>query len=237
MKIAGVMQVRDYNKRCRAFPHLKHMTDMTIVFDDGSVCPFNLEADITLRRGMHIDRWNCTANLTTLFYWAHVMGADWIVRLDDDMILGEGLRTREDIESLIIDNIHADIINVRLYDLWGEPGKQRIDGVWGQKQFPLVTKNWFRYPNATLPDPNRRLHNTIFASNVTPHTRKISDRRIYHTGCMTFDQRVARVKKYEYEDANGEFQSDYSYILSEEGLMTSDVPSNDMRYIRPVLLT
>jgi len=237
-RTAGVLATRNYDDGCAVFRTLADLCDVTIVLDDNSGVPFvhrdRCTEYIALR---HETPWNAPANLTLLLYRAFVHGCEWVVSLDDDIILSHGMRERTALAALI-DRLEAadlDLCHFPLRDLWDADDRYRIDGVWAQKTFPVVRRNWFFYDGLTLRDPGGRLHTPAFPSSLRPRWIVETGHAAYHVGCLTADARRSRVEKYGREDPDRVFQRDYSYMLDERTLEVSRVPDADLQVIRQTL--
>lgn len=214
MKIAGVMQTNKPEglHETGALEYLRRNCDTVVVLHHSPVpVPFKCDQLISTT-----GQWNCTANNYTLMWWAKVHSCDWVVRLDDDMIA-----PKLDFKELAAtcDRMRDDFVSVAMYDLWG-PKHARVDGVWGQKRWPILNRNWV---DIRPPDPDKRLH---FGAMGRP--LNVSRGCVYHTGCSTPEKRAARVDKYRKEDPKNEFQADYSYMTNETGLVLVPVDSIDL---------
>ncbi|HXE80215.1 MAG TPA: hypothetical protein VNK41_05660 [Vicinamibacterales bacterium] len=237
-RIAGVLAARNYDDRCGVFHTLAHLCDVTIVLDDDSDRPFPWPGECTeyiaLRREAP---WNAPANLTLLLYRAFVNGCEWVLSLDDDVILSHGIRDRSSLAALVdgLESQRIDVCHLPLRDLWNSEDRYRTDGVWGRKTFPVLRRNWFFYDGLMMPNPRERLHAPAFPPSL--RCRWTIDRRhaVYHTGCLTAEARRERVDRYAREDPDRVFQRDYSYMLDEGTLETAEVPAADLQIIRQLL--
>jgi hypothetical protein len=229
------MATRNYDGGSSSFETLRNLSDVTIVLDDNSVSPFPHRAlcteYISIRNELP---WNAPANLTLLVYRAFVHGCEWVVSLDDDVILSSGFQTRSDVDETVdrMEARNADICHFPLRDLWGSSREIRVDGIWSQKTFPVVRRNWFFYGDFTLRDPSLRLHTAAFPADLRVRNLVHPVHVAYHTGCITPDLRRSRVEKYAVEDPDNHFQADYSYMLDERGLELETVPEADAAVIR-----
>lgn len=234
-RIAAIMQTRNYDDGCSAFATMAELGDVTLVLDDRSSAPFPFRDRCTeYLSHQHPGPWNATASLTMLFYRAFVLGCEWVVMLDDDVIPGAGIASRSDVHR-VIDRMEKDGLDAcyaELRDLWDADDQYRTDGRWGQKTFALVRRNWFFLDDITLRDPAARLHTPVFPANRG--AKLVVDRSlaVYHTGVMTDAARRARVDKYAREDPSREFQADYAYMLDVTGLTLAPVPPQDAAVIR-----
>jgi hypothetical protein len=236
IKIAGLLQTRNYSDDCSVFNSLKQLSDITIVLDHNSDLPFKYrdrcdEYLVLRNRAL----WHDLANRTTLLYRALVHGCNWIVSMDDDIVFSHNFQTRNDAVRVIaeMEKQGKDTCLFTLRDLWDSSSHYRVDGVWGRKSLMALRKNWFYYENITLPDPQvDRLHRPVYPTNLRSrgtYTVKFGDYMAYHTGCLTRTQRLHRVDKYKREDP--EHPRAYSYMLDTAGIMLEEVPASD----RPVL--
>jgi hypothetical protein len=234
-RIAGVLPTRNYRDTCSVFQALVNLSDVTIVLDDNSESPFpyrdRCTEYIAMRRAAP---WNAVGNLTLLLYRAFVHNCEWIVSLDDDIILGQTFQDRAAVD-MVVDRMargRVDICHFRLRDLWDSDSHYRADGIWGQKTFPVVRHNWFFYDGVTVARPDERLHTAAFPISLKAHV-EIDDRHVaYHTGCLRPSDRRARVEKYRVEDPENRFQRDYEYMLDDRNLMLAPVPEGDLAVIR-----
>lgn len=234
MKIAGVMQTKNYDDTFKVIQTLRELTDVVIVLDDNSTHPITTQMypqiDVLLTR-THRGVFNCQRNHTLMMYLAWENKCDWIVRMDDDFILSAETRRRKSIENLIAfsKEKQGDIIRVTQRDLWNSYDTYRTDGIWGKKTIVLVQRVWFGDKNISLIDPNEyRLHRICFPENPNPKTVFYPNCVIYHTGCLTHQNREQRVENYKVWDRDHKFQEDYSYITDETGLTLSPVPGEDV---------
>jgi hypothetical protein len=234
-RIAGIMATKNYRDECSAFRALSGLCDVAIVLDDNSAAPFPYRGDCTDYIAIaNEERWNAPANLTLLMYRAFVLGCEWVVSLDDDVIPGSGFQAQSDVLE-VVETMAArkyDICHFKLRDLWNSDHEVRVDGIWSDKTFPVVRRNWFFYPGVTLRDPALRLHTAAFPADLRIRHFIHPNHRIYHTGCMTPERRLARVEKYRVEDPDHTFQQDYSYMLDDESLVLEAVPKADIEVIR-----
>ncbi len=232
------MATRNYDGATSTFETLQELSDLTIVLDDNSDSPFPHEALCTEYLSMrNALPWNAPANLTLLIYRAFVHGCEWIVSLDDDIILSSGFRSRGDVEEAVdaMEARGADICHFPLRDLWDSHRQVRVDGVWSRKTFPVLRRNWFFYGDATLRDPSLRLHTAAFPADLKVIDMVHPEHVAYHTGCMTAELRRSRVRKYAVEDPDNTFQADYAYMLDERGLQLQAVSDADAALIRQKL--
>ncbi|MEZ5102074.1 MAG: hypothetical protein R3C15_20180 [Thermoleophilia bacterium] len=229
-RIAGVLAVRDYDPTCGVLDALRALADVVIVLDDGSTAP--LRRDDRIDELVRLERrggWNDAANRLLLLQRAFVHGCGWLVCLDDDLIPSAGLRTRDDAAREIdaLRRRRADVGRVPVRDLWESADRFRVDGVWGRKSYPLLRRNWLADGSITLPDPARRLHAPVFPRNLRARAVVLDHLAVYHTGCLTHEDRAARVERYARADPRNEFQRDYAYMLDERGLALAPVPAAD----------
>jgi len=234
-RVAGVMATKNYTGSSSAFETLRDLCDVTIVLEDNSAAPFPHRDECTeLIAVRNNERWNAPANLTLLLYRAFVLGCEWVISLDDDIIPTQEFQTRRDVEE-VVDHMAArrlDFCHFRLRDLWNSEQEIRVDGIWAQKTFPVVRRNWFFYSGITLRDPSLRLHTAAFPADIRQRSYIHPQHVVYHTGCLTREMREARVGKYLLEDPRHKFQSDYSYMLDDSGLKLDAVPQADLEVIR-----
>lgn len=234
MKIAGVMQTKNYVDTFKVIQTLRDLTDVVIVLDDNSFRPITTQMypqiDVLLTR-TNRGLFNCQSNHTLMHYLAWENECDWVVRLDDDFILSAETRKRESIENLIAiaKEKQSDIVRVTQRDLWNSYSTYRTDGLWGYKTIQLVQRVWFGDKNLSMQDPNEyRLHTHCFPATPAPKLVFCPKYVIYHTGCLTQKDREMRVENYKIWDRTHKFQEDYSYITDETGLILSPVPGEDV---------
>lgn len=229
------MPTRNYSGGTSAFETLQVLCDETIVLDDNSDFPFPLRDEcsdyISVRNQQP---WNAPANLTLLFYRAFLLGCEWIVALDDDIIPAATFGTRADVVEVIrrMEAERLDVCRFPLRDLWESLEKIRVDGIWSRKTFPVVYRNWFYYEGLTLKSPELRLHTAAFPASHRLRSSIHAQHCLYHTGCLTETMRQDRVRKYRQQDPEHRFQSDYSYMLDNTGLVLESVPETDGCVIR-----
>ena len=229
------MATRDYTGSSSTFETLKSLSDVTIVLDDNSASPFPHRDDCTELITIHNEEpWNAPANLTLLLYRAYIHGCEWVVSLDDDIILSHRFQSWRDVEEVItrMETDALDFCHFRLRDLWNSPREIRVDGIWSHKTFPVVRRNWFFYDGITLRNSSLRLHTAAFPTDLRTRSYIHAEHIAYHTGCMTADMREARVEKYRLEDPENSFQADYSYMLDDRSLAVEIVPAADAEVIR-----
>lgn len=230
-KIAGLMTVKDYKEDCLAFQSLRSLTDLTIVLDDNSNLPFpyrNIcDEYLTLR---HNIKWHDVGNRTLLMHRAFIHGCDWVVWSDDDILFSHNFQNRKDVERAIavLETANKDTGRFILHDLWDSIRQYRKDGIWANKTFVVLRKNWFQCGAVRLPSPCIRLHTPVYPINRTEQVLVLQDYIAYHTGCLTVADREERVQKYAKEDPNMQFQEDYSYMLRTEQLELANVPEVDL---------
>lgn len=233
-RVAGVLSVKNYSDACSAFESLRALSDVTIVLDDNSDAPFpyrdRCDEYLTLSNP---GPWNDVANKTLLMHRAFVHGCDWLVCIDDDVVFSHTFQTKADVLSLIEDlqRRRVEICLFPLRDLWESTREFRADGVWARKTFSALRRNWLFYRSISLRDPSRRLHSPLFPKNMRPHRLIVDRHTAYHTGCMSREARLARVEKYRVEDPDNSFQSDYAYMLSDDGIRVEAVPDEDVRIL------
>lgn len=233
MKLGGILQTQNYKHTYATIDRLRLLTDVVIVLDDNSTASeapsFQKDIDVLIAL-KHRQLFNCQANKTMLLYQAWVNGCDWVLCLDDDLILSHYLHSRSHIELLIRhgEQNAADIVHVRLRDLWGDYLTYRHDGVWGYKTFPLLQRVWFGDKDLSLLDPKyRRLHYPCFKHEMPTVVSFDHPYAVYHTGNMTLEARQARMKKYKEQDPDMWYAKDYSYITDETGMQLAPVPPED----------
>jgi hypothetical protein len=236
IRIAGVLQVRNYTDDCSVFSSLKDLSDITIVLDHNSDSPFKYRDECDeylLLRNRTL--WHDLGNRTTLLYRALVHGCNWIVSMDDDIVFSRNFQTRRDVVRVIAELAKRgkDTCLFKLRDLWDSKSQYRADGVWGRKSFMALRKNWFYYENITLPDPQAdRLHRPVYPANLRSrgaYSAKFDDYIAYHTGCLTRERRLSRVSKYARADP-GQAQA-YAYMLDTAGIRLEKVPDRDRRVL------
>jgi hypothetical protein len=230
-----VLPTRNYRDTCSVFQTLVNLSDVTIVLDDNSERPFPYRERCTEYIAMRRTApWNAPANLTMLLYRAFVHNCEWIVSLDDDIILGQTFQDREAVDA-VVDRMArgcVDICHFRLRELWNSDSDYRVDGIWGQKTFPVVRRNWFFYDDVTVVRPDERLHTAAFPTSLQARI-EIDERHVaYHTGCLQPSDRRARVEKYRLEDPGNRFQRDYQYMLDDRSVALAPVPEADVAVIR-----
>lgn len=229
------MATRNYTGACSTFETLRALSDVVLVLDDDSSDRFPHREDcddyIFVQRS---GRWNHQANLSVLLYRAFVLGCEWVVSLDDDIIPGSGFRNRRDIDLMIdrMERRRLDLYHCRLRDLWNSNEVYRADGKWARKTFTVVRRNWFFYDAITFQNPELRLHTATFPANLRKRSAMCADDVVYHTGCLTPESRRERVEKYRREDPGNTFQDDYEYMLDDRNLLLEPVPPADLAIIR-----
>lgn len=229
------MPTRNYSDGSSAFQSLQALSDVTIVLDDNSASPFPFQDQCTDYIAVrNRQAWNAPANLTLLLFRAFLLGCEWVVALDDDIIPAATFSTRGDVDEVVqfMRSKKLDICRFPLRDLWNSLDTVRVDGIWSHKSFPVVYRNWFFYEGLTFKSPELRLHTAAFPASHRARTFNHPDHRVYHTGCFTPSMRESRVAKYRREDPDNRFQRDYSYMLNDQGLELDEVPEADARLIR-----
>ena len=234
VKIAGLMQVKDYDNECHAFDTLKELGDYTIILDNNSTTsfPFTGKCDeyISLK---HSQLWNCGANKILLMYRAFVAGYEWVIHWDDDIIPNAELnRAAVSDAVLYLQDKNVDMGLVKRYDLWENWRQYRIDGVFCNKFFPLIQRNIFCRTDLNFKEPSKiRLHSRQPLKDKNLENQLITSFVVYHTGMKTRQKREARWNMYQREDKNLEFQNNYDYILEENGVKLQTVPFDDWETI------
>lgn len=234
MRIAGLLTARNYSDSCCVFESLRPLVDIVIVLDDNSNEPFKHKsvADeyITLQNR---SGWNDLGNRTTLMQRAFVHDCDWAVWSDDDIIYSHNFQTRDDVVRLIsmMKQRSADVCAFVLRDLWDTSAQFRVDGIWGEKAFTVIQRNWCGDEGITLPHPKFRLHYPTYPTNKPQKRMLLNDHFAYHTGCFDENRRIARVEKYRREDPENSFQRDYRYMLNNSNLQVRSVPPDDFLII------
>lgn len=236
MRIAGVLQTKNYVNTYDTVRTLRRVCDFVVVLDDNSTESSIHQhiADIDVLLSIkHNQLFNCQSNRTMLFYQAWANRCEWVMTMDDDIFLSNSLCQRESIFELVSRAVSqkADMVRVEMRDLWNDTNHYRCDGIWANKTFPLLQRVWCGDPNITLKHPeSNRLHYPCCPSGNEPvvmgaHRPLV----VYHTGCMTRADRQMRVDKYKMWDARNEYQADYSYMLDETGMTIAEVPIEDRR--------
>lgn len=233
MKIAGILQTKNYDDSLKVIQTLRNLSDVVIVLDDNSSHPITTQAfpqiDVLLTR-TNRGLFNCQSNHTLMMYLAWENKCDWVVRMDDDFILSASIRKRESIEKIVVTatESRADIVRVTQRDLWNSFSTYRTDGIWGLKTITLAQRVWFGDKNISMRDPNiYRLHAPCFPDTPEPKVLFYPHHVVYHAGCLTREDRERRVENYKVWDRDHNFQEDYSYMLDERGLTVSSVPEED----------
>jgi hypothetical protein len=230
MKIAGIMQVRNYDPRWRAFEQLRELCDYVCVLDNNSDTPFPFANQCDDYMVLNTkSEWNCTANLTHLLYQSFVRGCEWALHLDDDMVLNS--QFRKDIRNIIPEHQQRALWIWRR-DFWEEPAHVRIDGHWSRSKFPVLLKNWFFDKEITLKLPHGV---NQFHCDATPENTPISlsefrlpnEYRVYHAGNMRKQDRQSRVSQLKRIDPHGIWRRNYDYLLDESGIELEPVPMQD----------
>ena len=146
MRLGGIIQTKNYKDTLGVIQTLRSLTDFVIVLDDNSDSPISYDhsqIDVLLTQ-RHKGPFNCQRNRTILHYMAWANQCDWVMHMDDDMMLGQFLNSRVNIENMIgcaVKN-KADMISVWLRDLWDSNAFYRSDGRWGTKIFHLFQRVW-----------------------------------------------------------------------------------------------
>ncbi len=218
--LVGILQTNksEDSHTSDALACLRALCNKTVVLCHNNSAIFNCDVNVHVTSR----EWNCTSNSTTLMWWAHTLGADWVMRLDDDMVLSPPLRKPATIKSLlqVAHAVGGGFVRTDLRELWGDTAHFRDDGIWGTRGWTLLQRNWFKFSPVFVPDPTYRLH------KFCGHGKQVQAPPacvVYHTGCMTPERRLARVEKYRREDPDNKFQRDYSYMLDETGLSVKPV--------------
>lgn len=229
MKLAGILQTQDYTDRYLTIRVLRQLCDCVIVLDDNSTktdalqeCSTEIDVLITMKNNQG---WNCQANQTALMYQAWVNHCDWVLKLDDDMILSNALWNSNNVRRIVATAAanKDDMVMTEMRELWDNHETYRDDGKWNSI-YPLFQRVWIGDSAITIKNPEiHRFHSPCFPANMTPKIgRAWNPYIVYHTGLMTKEDRERRHQRYMNYDPEGELNN-YAYLMSEEGLVTKPV--------------
>ena len=148
--------------------------------------------------------------------WDHE--ADWLLGIDADERPEHAFGSRMHSELDRADELGAAAMWVRFVELW-EPGRARVDGVWGQKKKACL----FRSDRSHGFD-DRRLHTHWASLPEPPDSWPQADLRLYHLRMLDPARRQARVDRYQRLDPDRVHQAlGYDYLVDETGIVLEDV--------------
>lgn len=151
--------------------------------------------------------------------WEH--GADWLLGLDADERLEQDFRRRAEREIDRAVALGHDALWLHFRELWDEPDRYRVDGVWGQKRKACL----YRADRGHVFD-DKRVH-AIWASMPVPQDDwPQADLAIYHLRMLDPADRAGRAARYERIDPDHAIQTiGYDYLLDESGLELERIPA------------
>jgi len=233
-KLAGLMPVQNYQNFYGSFHMLEALCDWTCILDDNSRTPFQFAEDadeyLTLRRGT---LWHDVGNRTMLMYRAYLAGYHWAIVMDCDLV--PSLALFKAIKNLNLSGYAEHHVYVPLRDVWDNQSQYqyRTDGIWGEKNYPILQYVPFATGVYCVRQPGIRLHTPpLWPAKAAVHLNPFpGDCCIYHFGSLTGLDREARVQKYRREDGKHEFQADYSYLADERNATFAPIPEEDSKFI------
>lgn len=238
IKLAGVIQAKNYDPLCNVLRVLRQLTDVLIVIDDNSDVPLEKtpEIDVLLTLRKNDKQFYDLTNGYLMHFLAWQNKCDWLMIMDDDFLLSSHLQSRSKINSLIESAklTGCDMVRAELRDLWGCYRYFRNDGTWGVKAHYLLQRVWFGDRGITLRNLHAdRLHRPWF-HDAEPKVLNVQHpSRVYHTGCITPSRRQRRVANYKVWDPDNSLQADYSYMLDDSTLRVEPVPDGDVSEFWP----
>jgi hypothetical protein len=145
----------------------------------------------------------------------------WVIGLDADERLERDFRRKADRVARRARLRRHSAYAVRFRELWDDPGRYRVDGVWDRKWQALL----WRYRSDHEMDP-RPLHTHkapmqgVRGSHFPP-----ADLTIFHLGMLTPEDRAARRARFERLDPDRRWQPmGYEYLTDPTGIELADVP-------------
>lgn len=208
--------------------------DGIVALDDGSTDatpdhlaghPKTLEL---LRNPTDRPAWDERGNIRRVVEAAARHDPDWLLWIDADERLERDFRRRAQLVIARGRPFGHSAYNLRLRDLWDDPGSYRADGVWGRKRAPRL----WRHRDDHEFDP-RPLHGVKVPLQAWNGGRiPTADLELYHLRMIRPEDREARRRRYEELDPDAEWQAEhgYAYLTDTAGLRLKRVkPGRDYR--------
>lgn len=210
--------------------------DGIVALDDGSSDataailashPSVLELISIPAREPHV--WDEPRNRRLLVEAALRHGAEWMIVVDADERLERGFRERAEAEIERAGREGHLAYRVTMRELWSDPARYRVDGVWGAKRPP----RFFR-ARADHEFDERPFHGWWAPLNSMPGGDcAAADIVVYHLRMIRPEDRLARRRRYEDLDPDNAFQEiGYGYLTDETGLELEPIP--DGRHYEPM---
>ena len=167
------------------------------------------------------DGWDEAANRERLVRAGLRHGADWLLSIDADERLERGFRDRAErlFERADADGESAYFLSLR--DVWDDPGRIRVDGVWSAKRKATL----FR-ARADHEFDRSEFHGHWAPLNDHPDGRfPMSGLLVYHLRMLHAADREARRRRYEELDPESRWQAiGYAYLTDPTGMRLAPLP-------------
>jgi glycosyltransferase involved in cell wall biosynthesis len=165
--------------------------------------------------------WDEVGNHQALVAAAHRHAAEWILCVDADERLERDFRDRAERVIRRGRLLGYSAYAVRLRDLWDEPDRYRVDGIWRHKAVARL----FRAREDHEFDP-RPLHALKAPLQARRRGRfPLADLNLYHLGMLHPEDRAARRRRYEVADPGRRWQPiGYEYLTDLRGLKVQRIP-------------
>jgi len=170
-------------------------------------------------------QWNEVDNRKRLIDAALRLGATWVIAVDvDERLPGNfSIRLRSTLKRARIEGI--DAFAVWLRELWDQPERYRVDGVWGSKRVARL----FNVQQGKQCD-DRKLHGQWASPNSKQSGKYIqADLEIFHLNMIRHQDRLRRRLKYEMLDPDRRWQAvGYEHLTDERGCVCRSINHKSM---------
>lgn len=221
-RLVALLAVRDGMRHLPAFlRNVAPQVDGIVALDDGSSdgTPELLSQHEAVIELLHRPRdrptWDEVGNHRSLVAAALRHAAEWILCVDVDERLEREFRARAERVVARGRLLGLSAYEVRLRELWDDPGQYRVDGIWGRKKVARL----FRAREDHEFDP--ALLHGVKAPLQARHRGRFpsADLTIYHLGMLRREDGVARRRHYERADPERRWQQiGYEYLTDLRGL-------------------
>lgn len=235
VRLLGLTAVRDEAANLPGLlANLAPKVDGIVALDDGST---DGSADLLaehpkvielLRNPSDRPEWDERGNIRAVVEAAAGHAPGWLLWVDADERLERDFRRRCELVITRGRPFGYSAYNLRLRDLWDDPGQYRADGVWGRKRAPRL---WRHRDDHEFDE--RPLHGVKVPLQAWNGGRiPTADLELYHLRMIRAEDREARRRRYERIDPDADWQPEhgYAYLTDPAGLRLKPVkPGRDYR--------